>query len=265
MKSLDKIAIVTLLAAFLGQSVSFETGIKDEILKANGKPMEEHFLSESRILEDRILEMVISAIKNGSDCLGNPPLDPFEYEENIHFENIEVPDYVLLDYINVDGIHSTKLSEFLVNSFTFSLADLKVVFNFTFPELNLRIDHYSFSAVVMNIIPLLGDGEVTLTVQDVVLAASFSIGASESDSIFLDELQLQLAVGIVKFAVTGLMGGSRTSYLAGEMASEIGPQVIEELQASYGPEIAQELQNFINSFVSESELTLLKLMQCLLY
>lgn len=45
MKSLDKIAIVTLLAAFLGQSVSFETGIKDEILKANGKPKEEHFLS----------------------------------------------------------------------------------------------------------------------------------------------------------------------------------------------------------------------------
>jgi hypothetical protein len=52
-------------------------------------------IPESRILEDIILGNLISAIKNGSDCLGNPPLDPFDYEENINFENLDLFDLAL--------------------------------------------------------------------------------------------------------------------------------------------------------------------------
>jgi hypothetical protein len=52
-------------------------------------------IPESRVLEDIILGNLISAIKNGSDCLGNPPLDPFNYEENISFENLELFDLAL--------------------------------------------------------------------------------------------------------------------------------------------------------------------------
>jgi hypothetical protein len=63
-----------------------------------------------------------------------------------------------VDYMNVDGIHSTKLSEFLVHTFTFGLAGLKVVLNVTFPELNLKIDHYNISGIGINVVPFLGDG-----------------------------------------------------------------------------------------------------------
>jgi hypothetical protein len=49
----------------------------------------------ARILEDVILDKIISAIKNGSDCFGNPPLDPLNYEDNIHLENITILDYIL--------------------------------------------------------------------------------------------------------------------------------------------------------------------------
>lgn len=65
-----------------------------------------------------------------------------------------------LDYINVGGIHSTKLSEFAVHTFTFGLAGLKVVFNATFPELNLEIDRYNVSGVAINLVPFLGDGDL---------------------------------------------------------------------------------------------------------
>lgn len=57
----------------------------------------------------------------------------------------------------MDGIHSTKLSEFLVNTFTFNLAGLEVVFNVTFPELNLKIDYYNISGILINYVPFLAD------------------------------------------------------------------------------------------------------------
>jgi hypothetical protein len=47
-------------------------------------------ISESKIFEDIILGNIISAIKNGSDCFGNPPLDPFDYEESINVENLDL-------------------------------------------------------------------------------------------------------------------------------------------------------------------------------
>jgi hypothetical protein len=60
----------------------------------------------------------------------------------------------------VKGIRSTKLSEFLVHTFTFDLTGLSVVLNITFPELNLDLDHYDFSAVLINIIPVDGNGTI---------------------------------------------------------------------------------------------------------
>jgi hypothetical protein len=47
-------------------------------------------IPESRVLEDIILGNIISAIKNGSECFGNPPLDPLDYQENINFENLDL-------------------------------------------------------------------------------------------------------------------------------------------------------------------------------
>jgi len=52
-------------------------------------------IPESRVFEDIILGNIISAIKNGSDCFGNPPLDPLDYEEDLHFENLDLLNYVL--------------------------------------------------------------------------------------------------------------------------------------------------------------------------
>jgi hypothetical protein len=46
------------------------------------------------------------------------------------------------------------------------------------------------------------------------------------------------------------MGGSRTSYLAGEVVSAVGPKAIEQLQASYGPQIVQTLQELINNLLA---------------
>jgi hypothetical protein len=46
-------------------------------------------------LEDIILGNILDAIKNGSDCFGNPPLDPLDYQENIHFENLDLLSFVL--------------------------------------------------------------------------------------------------------------------------------------------------------------------------
>lgn len=58
----------------------------------------------------------------------------------------------------MQGIHSTKLSEFLVHTFTFDVLGLSVVLNVTFPELTLDLDHYDLSAVILDIIPADGNG-----------------------------------------------------------------------------------------------------------
>ena len=58
----------------------------------------------------------------------------------------------------MDGIRSTKLSEFIVHTFIFELMELSVVLNVTFPELNLDLDHYDLTAVILDIIPADGNG-----------------------------------------------------------------------------------------------------------
>lgn len=58
----------------------------------------------------------------------------------------------------MDGVRSTKLSEFLVHTFTFDLTGLAVVLNITFPEINLDLDHYDFSAIALTLIPADGNG-----------------------------------------------------------------------------------------------------------
>lgn len=60
----------------------------------------------------------------------------------------------------MDGIRSTKLSEFIVHTFTFDLLRLSIVFNVTFPELNLDLDHYDLSGVVIDIVPADGNGTI---------------------------------------------------------------------------------------------------------
>lgn len=264
MKNLSNFVNILLLAILFGQTQGFEYGMRGNFLKVYRSAKEGIISSESRIFEDTILKNIISAIRNGSDCLGIPPLDPLDYEDNIHIENVEVKNAVLLDYANLDGVHSTKLSDFLVHAFTFGLAGLKVVLNVTFPEINLQIDHYNISGIGIDIIPFDGDGEIRLTVRDVNIATSFSFGVSESGSLFLDTLSLELAVGEVKFVITGLMGGSRTSYLASDIGSSAAPIAIRELQAIYGPEILQELKKILNDLLAGEGLSSSDILSCLL-
>jgi len=206
---------------------------------------------------------IISAIKNGSDCLGNPPLDPFDYQENIHFENLDLLNYALIDFLNVAGIYSTKLSEFIVHTFIFDLTGLSVVLNVTFPELNLDLDHYDFSAIILDIIPADGNGTLQLNLRDVNIDLAFTIG-SQNGSIILDTLSLHLAVGEVKLALTGLFGGSRTNYVIGAVVSGITPALIEGVQESNGPEIVEQLRNLLNDLLAGDGSSSSDIIRCLI-
>jgi len=74
------------------------------------------------------------------------------------FEILHIFHCFRIDFLNVAGIYSTKLSEFIVHTFIFDLTGLSVVLNVTFPELNLDLDHYDFSAIILDIIPADGNG-----------------------------------------------------------------------------------------------------------
>ncbi|PNF16735.1 hypothetical protein B7P43_G00851 [Cryptotermes secundus] len=264
MKNLSDLANIVLLVIVFSETLGFEYGVRGDILKVYRSSKEGLISSESRIFEDTILKNIISAIRDGSECLGIPPLDPFDYEDNIHIGYFEIKNTILLDYVNLDGVHSTKLSDFLVHTFTFGLVGLEVVLNITFPEINLQLEHYNISGIGIDIIPFEGDGEIQLTVRDVNVATSFSFGVSEAGTIFLDTLSLELAVGEVKFSITGLMGGSRTSYLASDIGSSAAPKAIRELQALYGPEIIQELKKILNDLLTGEGLSSSDILSCLL-
>lgn len=248
MKSLSSLVIFVALAALFHQSFGNEDQIRDRILKAHEEAKERLGPFESRILEDIILGNIISAIKNGSDCFGNPPLDPLDYQEEIHAENLDLLGYILVDFLNIHGIRSTKLSEFLVHNFVFDLVGLSVVLNVTFPELNLDLDNYDFSAILVTLIPADGNGTLQLNLRDVNIDLNFTI-ASQNGSIIFDTLNFHLAVGDVKLIVTGLFGGSRTSYVVGSTVNGLAPTVIAGIQETNGPEIVEQLRNLINSLL----------------
>jgi len=248
MKSLSNLVIFVVLATLFHQSSGNKHHIREKILKAHDEAKERLAPFESKVLEDIILGNIISAIKNGSDCLGNPPLDPLDYQEDIHFENLDLAGYVLFDFLSVHGIRSTKLSEFLVHTFIFDLTGLSVVLNVTFPELNLELDNYDFSAVLVTVIPADGNGTLQLNLRDVDVELAFTLG-SQNGSIILDTLSFHLAVGEVKLTATGLFGGSRTNYFIASAVSGLAPIIIADVQETSGPEIVEQLRNLINDLL----------------
>jgi len=248
MKSLSSLVIFVALATLFHQSSGNEHQIRNKILKAYEDAKEKLAPFESRILEDIILGNIISAIKNGSDCFGNPPLDPLDYQEDIHFENLDLLDIAQFDFLNVHGIRSTKLSEFIVHTFIFDLIGLSVVFNVTFPELTLDVDHYDFSGIIVTVIPADGNGTIQLNLRDVNVDLAFTLG-SQNGSVILDTLSLHLAVGEVKLTPSGLFGGSRTNYVAGSIVNGLAPAIIEGVQESNGPEIVEQLRNLLNGLL----------------
>jgi len=253
MKSLSKLVIFVALATLFHLSSGHDIHLRDRIMKAHERAKERLDPSESRVMEDIILGNILSAIKNGSDCFGNPPLDPFDYEENINLENLDLLGLALVDSLNVKGIHSTKLSEFIVHTFTFNLLRLSVVLNVTFPELTLDLDHYDLSGVVISIVPVDGDGSIQLNLQDVNVDLAFTLGTSENGSVILSTLSLHLAVGEVKLEAAGLFGGSRTNHVVNAAVSKLAPTVIEDLQETSGPEIVEQLRELINGLLTGSD------------
>jgi len=68
-----------------------------------------------------------------------------------------------------------------------------------------------------------------------------------------------------QLTVTGLFGGSRTSYEVGAVVSGLAPVVIEDVQESSGPEIVEQLRNLINGLLVGDGSSSVDIIGCLIF
>ena len=67
-----------------------------------------------------------------------------------------------------------------------------------------------------------------------------------------------------QLTVTGLFGGSRTSYEIGAVVSGLAPAVIADIQESSGPEIVEQLRNLLNDLLFGDGSSSMDIIGCLI-
>ncbi|XP_069676258.1 uncharacterized protein [Periplaneta americana] len=253
MKSLPSIAIFVLVTLIFGQSQNSEA--------AHVNTAQER---QSRAYEDQALGMIHNLIVNGSEALGIPPLDPLDIEENIHLDAMSIFDLAQLDFANLEGVHSTKLNEFTVNSFNINVLQLGANFNFTFPEINAAVDHYNLSAVLIDAIPAEADGAIKITLHGLTISGALTIGVrEETQYLYLKTLSLDLSLDAADIDIGGLMGGSRITAMVSEIVSEGAHVIIEQLKPVVGQQIVDGLLAQINVILDGLQLTVSDVINCL--
>ncbi|PSN47719.1 hypothetical protein C0J52_04598 [Blattella germanica] len=124
---------------------------------------------------------------------GVPPLDPLNYEGNVHIENFNFND----------------------------LLDIKIT--------------------------------------DLTVAGQIKPGTRPEGWLYIQDLSLDLQLGGTNLLVTGLMGGSRVTYMASEIVSEAAPQVVGQL----GPMLGPQVLTIVNTVMDNIQLTLSDILNCL--
>ena len=65
-----------------------------------------------------------------------------------------------MEFVNLESVHSTGLSTFNADSLKVNLLALGGDFVFTFPKINLNVEHYNLSVILVNALVLEGDGAI---------------------------------------------------------------------------------------------------------
>lgn len=192
---------------------------------------------------ETFLENLKPIIRNGSDELGLPPLDPF----NLKRLPIKINENtVKLDALLTD-LYSRGLSEYTVIKGDFVLIGLKIVMSLSWPLVHAKTN-YAMKGQVSEF-PIYGNGDMKADVKE------FSISLEISFKMVGEHLQVKsivsnMSLKALEFKATGLFDDEEVSDLLSALISDTVPEVINN-----NPELVKEqlhsiIKQALDSFLS---------------
>ncbi|GLV41558.1 hypothetical protein CBL_06787 [Carabus blaptoides fortunei] len=170
--------------------------------------------AEPRVFENKIKEKIKALIEQ----LG----DPIKLEDvKLQTENEQIK----LDLAMTGTI--TGISKYEIPKLTLSMVGLKFTFKFVIPKLDVDITSYALTAS-LNMLPMHGAGTIVASVQELTLEGKGKLGSSGDGLVFLENIDVGLAIGDLKFAITGWLDDEERSKMISELVEKVVPDVLKE-------------------------------------
>ncbi|XP_048481660.1 uncharacterized protein LOC125489569 [Plutella xylostella] len=165
--------------------------------------------ANQQILVDLLVKQFINLVRrfivNGSETFNIRPMDPLQLEQ---FQ-IEIPSDSIWLFMEIEKGNVTGLGGFVVNTSHLQLSSLTLDLDVSLPQIHVKADHYKLSGIILNSIPLYGDGEAEFFVSEFGVSARVHLKRSDDGrSIVIGWLEdAQFSLPSIKSDLNGVVGG----------------------------------------------------------
>ncbi|XP_046486932.1 uncharacterized protein [Neodiprion pinetum] len=199
-----------------------------------------------RSISDNLVSLVESfqeTMKTGDEDLGIPVLEPFEADSiDISIDETSVA----LDG-NLSNLKVAGLSNFSIDTLTFSLIGIRFTFAFTWPSITFSTG-YSIEGTVSNDIAVYGNGNATGEITNLVVSGTAALSVSNS-YLYIRSLTSEISVEDTEFAITGIWNDDDVSKLIGDVVSDIAPVLVEEYQDEITTAVNEVVTEYANDYL----------------
>ncbi|XP_046748378.1 uncharacterized protein LOC124412505 [Diprion similis] len=193
-----------------------------------------------RSISDNLVSLVKDfqeVMKTGDEDAGIPVLDPFEADSvDLSIDETSVTLDGKLTNLNVVG-----LSNFSIDTLTFSLIGIRFTFDFTWPSITFNTG-YSIDGTVSSDIEVYGSGNATGKITNLSVSGTAALSVRNS-YLYIRSLSSEIGLEDVEFNITGIWNDDDVSKLIGDVVGDIAPVLVEDYQ--------DEITTFVNELVTE--------------
>ncbi|KAL4704825.1 hypothetical protein ACJJTC_001300 [Scirpophaga incertulas] len=158
-------------------------------------------------------------IRNGSNILGLPPLDPLE----IDVFHLVVPAVLINLDLDLKGVLATGLGDFVVHRSHLNLAELTFDLDISIPEFHFGADSYDLIGDLYSAIPLYGKGPANFELHGFRFKALVYLKQSEDEkSVIIDKIEkASFEIPSFKSNMAGVIGGGDIDPVANAITEEV--------------------------------------------
>ncbi|XP_051153500.1 uncharacterized protein LOC127276860 [Leptopilina boulardi] len=201
-----------------------------------------------------IIENIRQIIKNGSDKMEIPVLDPFtisEISKNLSSE-------IFKGQIDVKSVNVNNISDFKVDVFHLNLRKSKMNITLHWPMLKVNLNSYNINGELPDMADVNGTGDAELVIRNLTFSSEFSLNVDVRKRIlFIDNMKSNISLTNFEVISMDVLNDEEFTEMIKESLPEQAPKYVESLQET----ITNLINNYIMKNVNEilSEISLKKL------
>ncbi|CAH0406002.1 unnamed protein product [Chilo suppressalis] len=195
----------------------------EEAFSIESQDMETMDASSRNILVNALIRQMFAyiryVIRNGSAIFKTPPLDPLDLE-HMH---VYIPALLLNLDLNLKGIRSTGIGDFVVHRSHLNLAELTFDIDISVPNIYISAAHYDLVGDLFTAIPLYGEGVARFEVEEFRMRAKLFLKQSEDGkSVIIDRIESpSFEIPKLKSGLTGVIGGGDIDAIVNAITEDV--------------------------------------------